>query len=125
INPEDIAVNALALRGLDPGLRSVAVPSDDGPMHVTAPGDLTARRESGRLVVEVRYVPGQVLYVTLAPVATVEGLRLEAEGEGLTRRERLEPGETGWAWDEDLAVLAAGVRADERGRALLVQTLED
>jgi len=119
INPENIQLNLMALRGLDPGLRSVAVSLGGGPVHVTAPGDLKAKA-TGRdgLTVELKYLPGETCYVTIAPVAA-EGLTVKIGDESLLRRETLAAGETGWAYDAQLRVLAIGVKADGQGLARL------
>ncbi len=109
INPENIALNALALRGLDPGLRSQRAEIAGGPVHVTAAGDLQAKGSGERLDVRVKYLPGEVAYVTVAPVRVAQGLA-----------ERMR--ETEVAYNEELRVLCVGVRCDGQGGAQFTLT---
>ncbi len=109
INPEDIAVNLLALKGLDPGLRSTTTPLGGGLVHITAPADLKASIAGETLRVEMKYLPNETFYATIAPVAVAN--------EGLALREQLGAGETGWAYDPRQKILAAGIKADAQGLA--------
>jgi len=120
INPEDIAVNVLALHGFDPGLRSQRVRLADGDVyHVTAPCDVAASVDSSGLRILLRTAPDQVVYATIAPVAGVKKI----EGPGIDPKKGLEdtlpPGRTGAALDPSTGLLAVGVRADKRGRAVV------
>jgi hypothetical protein len=119
INPEDIAVNALALHGLDPGLRSATVKLGDGLVHITAPADLQVGAEGSGLRAQLQYVPGEVFYLTVAPVQVAQATRVLAGEQALVRREALPPGEVGWAYDPQLKVLAVGLRAGGQGKAVL------
>ncbi len=118
INPEDIVVNLLALRGLDPGLRSVTVPLGAGKVHVTAPAEVKATAAAG-VDADLKYLPGETFYVTLAPVSPAEGARLTANGAPLARADALGAGAVGWAYDPNLKVLTAGVKADGAGKVRL------
>ncbi|MBM4048853.1 MAG: hypothetical protein FJ279_27445, partial [Planctomycetes bacterium] len=119
INPEDIAVNVLALKGLDPGLRSVGVKLGDGVVRLTAPADVKASVSGQQVQAEMKYVPGETFYATLAPVAVSEGTRIAVAEQVLPRRETLAAGETGWAYDARLKALAVGMKADAGGTARL------
>jgi hypothetical protein len=117
INPEDIAVNVLALRGLDPGLRSVPVDADGGLIHITAPCNVKAETNEGALTIALHYLPNEVVYATIAPVAVADATSIRAGGEELARRDTLGHGEIGWAHDPGLNVLAIGVPTDAEGEA--------
>ncbi|PIU94218.1 MAG: hypothetical protein COZ06_27765 [Armatimonadetes bacterium CG_4_10_14_3_um_filter_66_18] len=119
INPEDIVVNALALRGHDPGLRSVPLSLKDGLVHVTAPAEVQAQVSGKGLEAELAYVPNETCFVTVAPVAVTEGTSVRAADQVLARRDALGPGATGWAYDAQLKVLTVGLRADAKGHARL------
>lgn len=118
INPEDIQVNLLALQGLDPGLRAVPVKTPEGLLHVAAPGDVEPRWSDGTLTIPVKYLPNEVVYVTVAPVAAPDGRVVSSEGP-LTPQDALPPGGTGWTHNADLNILTLGVRTDADGRARL------
>ncbi|MBM3474257.1 MAG: hypothetical protein FJX75_13390 [Armatimonadetes bacterium] len=117
INPEDIEVNLLALHGLDPGLRSVPVETKEGLIHVTAPCDVAAKGTDKTLELDLKYVPQQVIYVTVAPVAIGEDAKLVAGGAALGKQDDLAPSETGWALNSATNVLVLGVQTDAEGKA--------
>jgi hypothetical protein len=117
INPEDIQVNLLALHGLDPGLRSVPVKTQEGLVHVTAPCDVAAKLDGKALELDLKYLPEQVVYVTVAPVATEEDAKLTAGGAALPKQDDLAPGETGWAFNSQMNMLVLGVKTDAEGKA--------
>jgi len=114
INPEDIEVNLLALHGLDPGLRSVPVKTKQGLIHVTAPCDVEAVARGKSLQLGLRYVPDEVVYVTVAPVALARNAEI---GPALSMRDDLAPGETGWTLDSRTNILVLGLRTDAEGKA--------
>jgi hypothetical protein len=120
INPEDIAVNLLALKGLDPGLRSVAVNFGGGLVHITAPSDIQTKIAGRYLQVEMKYTPGEIFYATLAPVALEEGASFLVVDYGLPRRERLGAGDVGWAYDPQSRIVAVGMKADPHGAGHLI-----
>jgi len=117
INPEDIEVNLLALHGLDPGLRSVPVKTREGLIHVTAPCDVTAKMDGKALELDLKYLPEQVAYVTVAPVALGDDARLVSGGTNLAKQDNLAPGETGWALSAQMNVLVLGLKTDAEGKA--------
>lgn len=117
INPENIAVNLLALKGLDPGLRSARVRIKGGSVHVSAPAVLSAKPAEGGLDVAVRYLPNQALYLTVAPVAVSDQTRVEGPRGALQRRSTLLPGQEGWAYANEYHVAAVGVRCGSDGNA--------
>ncbi len=120
LSPEDIAVNLLALHGLDPGLRSVRVRLADGTVHVTAPAQIKAvRAEGDRVQAELKYVSADVFYVSLGPVAVADDARVVAGGQTLSRRETLGHGEVGWTVVPKLKMLVVGLRAGRDGVASL------
>ncbi len=116
INPEDIVVNLLALKGLDPGLRAQRVKLQHGVVHVAAGCDVQAVGETDSLAARLHYLPGEIAYATVAPVS-VEEVRVLANGQPCPRKERLAPGETGWAYDPAMRALAVGVKCDDNGDA--------
>jgi hypothetical protein len=115
INPEDIAINALALKGYDVGLRSAAVEMGGGQVHVTAPADVTAKAVRDGLEIEAKYLPGETLYLTVAPVATKPNMTIKAGNAALAQDKELKPGSTGWAYDANLRILTVGGKCDARG----------
>lgn len=117
INPEDIQVNLMALRGLDPGLRVARAQLGDGWVSVTAPGDVAARAEGGVLQAQVKYVPREIVYLTVAPVALSQDAAFSRGGETLSRNDELAPGTTGWAYHSETHILCLGVRCDDQGMA--------
>lgn len=118
INPENIQLNLLALHGLDPGLRSVPLPTDVGLLHVTGPCDLQARAEDGTVEVRARYLPDQIMYLTLAPVAPTDQATVTGDTV-LEPTHDLPTGSTGWAYNAELRILVVGVRCDGQGEARL------
>ena len=119
INPEDIEVNLLALKGLDPGLRSVPFRMDDGLVHITAPADIKAGVAGGGLQIEVTYLAGEIMYLTVAPVVVGQETKVTSAGAGLTRVDDLPPGSVGWAYNEQLRIMTMGVKCDDQGVAKL------
>ena len=116
INPEDIAVNLLALHGRDPGLRVRRVPAPGGVVHVAAPCDFTAEGRAGVLRIALRYVADEVVYLTVGPVAGSAVGRVQANGVALEREKDLGAGEVGWAYAPRLGIVVVGVRCDGQGR---------
>jgi len=117
INPEDIQVNLMALRGLDPGLRVARAQLGDGWVSVTAPCDVSVAVGGGALEAQAKYIPGEIVYLTVAPVALSQNAALSAGGEALSRNDDLPPGTTGWAYHSDTHILCLGVRCDAQGMA--------
>ncbi len=122
INPEDIEVNLLALHGFDPGLRARRLDMGRGRrLQATAPCRFRAETKNGTVSLRLHYFPGQVVYCTLAPAAAPPaGVESGGNGAPFPRRKSLGPGETGWAYDPETRLLAAGVRCDARGSARVV-----
>jgi len=108
INPEGIVLNLLAMRGLDPGLRSRAVEVGGTRLHITAAADLDAKANGHGVRVRLSRVIGPVAYVTLGPIPEPADWRVEAGRQPLPRKPVLGPGDTGWAYDADLKILAIG-----------------
>ncbi len=119
INPEDIELNLLALNGLDPGLRAVRVALDDEFVHVTAPADLEVNPVEGGLDIEAKFLPDEVVYLTVAPVRVSEYTRVMAGNDVLARGSDLPHGSAGWVHDEALAVMTIGVTCNSEGIARL------
>ena len=120
INPEDILVNILAAKGIDPGLRSAMVDVGGGPVHVTSPAELRLEAAPGGVAADLGYCAGgETFCATLAPVSLSARVRVVANGDSLSRRDALEPGETGWAYHKEFRVLSVSLRADDDGRARL------
>ncbi|MBC7287376.1 MAG: hypothetical protein H5T86_04880 [Armatimonadetes bacterium] len=120
INPENIAVNLLALHGLDPGLRSVRLDTAGGPLHLTAPADISDVRASGDSVsAKLRYVAPERFYVSLGPVDVADDAKVVANGQVLPRREGLAHGETGWTVVSDQKMLAVGLTPAADGTVAL------
>ena len=119
INPENIQLNLLAMQGLDPGLRAVPVSLDGGLVHVTAPADIAVTPQPDGLRIEANYLPGEIMYLTLAPVAPTAAAALLAGDMALERVDDLPPGSVGWTYNQDLRILSVGLRCDGEGRAAL------
>lgn len=115
INPEDIQINALALQGLDPGLRSVAAKLGERVVHVTAPGDLQVSAEGGRLAIRLKYLPNETCYLTVVGLDAA-GFTATANGQPLARQADLPHGSTGWTYREDTGILVIGGTCDGSGR---------
>jgi hypothetical protein len=116
INPEDIQVNLMALKGSDPGLRSALVDMG-GPVHVCAPGDVAAQASEGRLSVQAKYVPGEIVYLSVGPVEPTQAFAATSGETQLTRQPGLKPGTIGWDHNRNLNVLCLGLRCGEDGVA--------
>lgn len=120
INPEGIQLNLLALKGYDPGLRSVPVPLGGSLVHVTAPCTVEAAAAGADgLRIELAYLPGETVYLTVGGAGPGDGFEVRAGGEPLQRQADLPHGSTGWCARESLATLIVGTVCDERGRASL------
>jgi hypothetical protein len=117
INPENIQLNLLAMKGMDPGLRSVSVATPGGAVHVTAPGDVEAAMANGELRLDLTYLPREIAYLTIGGAAPTAGFRAAIAGTVLEQRPDLPPGSTGWTARDKLAVIVLGVPCDERGKA--------
>ncbi len=120
INPEDIQINALALKGLDPGLRSVAAQVGGRVVHVTAPADLRVSTEGGRLAISLKYLPGETCYLTLAGLDAAAGTSLTANGQPLMQQPDLPHGSTGWAYEPKTGLVVLGATCDTEGRLEVV-----
>jgi hypothetical protein len=92
---------------------------EGGLVHVTAPADMDAEVAGPQLKVSMKYVPNEVFYATLAPVALAQDAKITVGREVLPRREQLAAGETGWAYDSKQKILAVGMKADAKGSARL------
>lgn len=119
INPENIQLNLLALKGMDPGLRAVPVTTRNGVVHVTAPGALEAVAVGDELRVKLSYLPREIVYLTLGAAAPAADFRAVVAGTALEQRPDLPPGSTGWTACSELAVVVLGVTCDERGKAIV------
>jgi hypothetical protein len=119
INPEDIVVNTLAMKGLDPGIRSQRVTIGEETAHLASVADITAEAEADGLRATLRYVPNQTFYATLAPVQVGDATAVTANGQPLVRRESLPAGETGWTHERTLGVLCVGATANGDGEVEL------
>lgn len=114
INPEDIQVNLMTLHSADPGLRSVLVDMQ-GPVHVTAPGDVTASAAADGLDVQVRYVPGEIVYLSVGPVEPGPAFAASSDDTTLSPESGLKAGTVGWDHNRSLNVLCVGVRCGGDG----------
>lgn len=119
IGPENIQLNLLAMQGLDPGLRTVPVGFGGGLVQVTAPADLSVTAQDDGLLIEASYLPGEIMYLTLAPVAPTAQASFVADGVALERADDLPPGSLGWTYNEQLRILSVGVRCDGEGKTAL------
>lgn len=122
INPEDIQVNVLALHGLDPGLRSIPLQTKNGIIHVTAPCEVQARVNEDGLLVDLAYLPSQVVYFTAAPMRVRDETHLASNGEALAKQDDLRNEQTGWTINSELGILVVGVRTDTSGKAHVEMT---
>ncbi len=120
INPENIEVNLLALRGLDPGLRSVRTTVAGKTVHVTAPCNLKVGAGRNRVSVHLAYLPERTAYFTIAPVRPSASTQITVGGRKLPRKSRLPAGSTGWAYAPETGILAVGVTCDAGGQARVV-----
>jgi len=120
INPENIQLNLLALKGLDPGLRAVPVALGQAQAQVAAPCDVSAAAAGGDgLQIDLRYLPRETVYLTVGGVAPQPGFQARANGTMLAQRPDLPPGSTGWCLRDRLATVVFGVTCDGRGKASL------
>lgn len=103
-------------RGLDPGLRSLRVPAGDRTLHVTAPGDLQVQAAPASLAISLKYLPGQIVYLTVGGLADAAPASLSANGQPLGKQDDLPHGATGWALRGDLGILVVGGQCDGQGR---------
>lgn len=117
INPENIQLNLLAMKGLDPGLRSVAVALADRLVHVTAPCAVTAEAAADGVRLGLRYLPGQTVYVSLGGIAPGAGFAVDAGGKALARQDDLPPRALGWTYREALCTAVFGVACGTDGAA--------
>ncbi|HQK93966.1 MAG TPA: hypothetical protein PLD23_10705 [Armatimonadota bacterium] len=108
INPEGIVLNLLAMRGFDPGLRSRAIDLDGARLHMTAAAGIDAKPDDQGVRVTLSRVIGPVAYATIGPVTEPADWRIMAGGRALERKLILAAGDTGWAYDADLGILAIG-----------------
>ncbi len=116
INPEDIVLNVFALHGMDPGLRSQAVETGAGRLHVTAPCDIEASAQGNGLRVQGKYFPSRTVYLSVAPVKPGDGAQVTAAGTALAKTDDLPAGSVGWHWNEALGIVSIGVQTDAEGK---------
>jgi hypothetical protein len=119
LNPENIQLNLLAMKGMDPGLRAVRVTLPSGVIHATAPCDLEAVAVGTDVRLSLSYLPGEIVYLTLGGVAPAADFRAAVADTVLAQRDDLPPGSTGWTYRGNLATIVLGVACDERGKAVL------
>lgn len=102
INPEDIAVNLLALRGYDPDISTLlATGLPEGAAHVSSGARVrSAEITDGRLVARLQFFPGETTYSLIANVP--EPQELKWEGRTLPRLNALADAEEGWAYRDGL-----------------------
>ncbi|MCE5239842.1 hypothetical protein LLH23_15350 [bacterium] len=123
INPENIQLNLMARRGLDPGLRSLAVKAGERTLHVTAPGDLQTKAGAEGLTVSLKYLPGEIAYLTVGGLGEAVPTAVSAGGQALPGKDDLPHGATGWALRRDLGLLVVGGKCDAQGRLEVVVKL--
>lgn len=120
INPENIELNLMARRGLDPGLRSVAVQVAGRTWHVTAPCDVEVMAQGKGARIALKYLPGETVYLTVGGFVPTATMAVSANGQELAKQADLPHGTTGWALREDLGIVVIGGKCDEQGRLEVV-----
>ncbi len=105
INPENILVNELRLRGLSPEIRHCRVQRNSDTVHVNSSADISARWDdaAGQLELGVDPVPGMAVYTAVRPLprpVEVWGAGPEAADEA-----QLAGAGTGWFYAEPMRML--------------------
>jgi hypothetical protein len=111
LNPEDILVNLLALRGHDPDVKTVIVRRPGGDIVISSGAQITdAHATSTGARFQLKSMPGDPSHTLLAGLKPerilVNGRHLPRSADPIRR-------ESGWCWDET------------HQRAYLTQTQED
>jgi hypothetical protein len=98
INPEDIAVNVLALNGFDPDIKTVQVAVGKQRLVVSSGADIVSTRSAQeRLSLTLRYFAGELSHTLIANAA--EPKSIACDGRPLPRSHEPLQRQAGWWWD--------------------------
>jgi hypothetical protein len=98
INPEDIAVNVLALNGFDPDIKTVQVAVGKQRLVVSSGADTVSTRSAQeRLSLTLRYFAGELSHTLIANAA--EPKSIACDGRPLPRSHEPLQRQAGWWWD--------------------------
>ncbi len=98
INPEDIAVNILALHGHDPDIKTVRVRQGHRVIVISSGAAITdARLTTNRLRLSLRYFAGEPSHTF---VTGVRPKKVTVNGKSLPRSDTPVRRDEGWWWDE-------------------------
>lgn len=100
INPEDIAVNVLALRGYDPDIKTVRVKFGGSEAVISSGAEIVAvRAVRKRLSLNLRYFAGELSHTMIANAA--EPKSIICDGRPLPRAQTPLQRQMGWWWDTE------------------------
>jgi hypothetical protein len=123
LNPENIAVNLLALNGYDPGLKHKVLSREKNPIFVTSIAEiLSADMEDERTVrVRVKFFPGAKSYVLLAGLPSSSVPEVLLEDRPLPSTKDVDRAPEGWQYDPRKGWLVIGLTHTEKGETLRIR----
>ncbi|HOE12168.1 MAG TPA: hypothetical protein PLQ35_02180 [bacterium] len=80
INPEDIMVNALTLRGLDPAVKTIRVGEGSDKLTISSGANVQAVPGAQSLTLRLSFFKGESVYTLISPVASVSGVQVGGNG---------------------------------------------
>jgi hypothetical protein len=122
INPENILVNLLALKGHDPGLKHRVLDRGGSPVFVTSMARILSaeRKGDGRVTLKLEFFPGAKTYVLVAGLPPACEPDVFLDGGKLRAVEDVDSVDTGWHFVPEKGWLAIAVKHGERGDTLEV-----
>lgn len=123
LNPENIAVNLLALNGYDPGLKHKVLNREKNPIFVTSIAEmLSAEMEDERTVrLRVKFFPGAKTYVFLAGLSSPSEPKVFIEDKPLPSTKDVDRAPEGWQYDARKGWLVIGLTHTEKGETLRIR----
>ena len=123
INPENLAVNLLALNGYDPGLKHRVLNREKNPIFVTTMAEmLSAEMEDDRTVrLELKFFPGARSYVLLAGLSASSEPEVFLGGKQLPSAKEMGRAPEGWQYDAPKGWLIIGLTHTEKGERLRIR----
>ena len=105
ISPEDIMVNMFALRGLDPGIKTVRAQLRGRTVYISSGARIEKVSDGDSVTFRARFFPGEAAYTLVSPVAGVSEVR--AGESALPQVDDPTSAEPGWRFypDKDRLVI--------------------
>lgn len=123
INPENILVNLLALKGYDPGLKHKVLNRGDSPIFITSIAEMLSAELEGDqgVAVRLKFFPGAKTYLLVAGLPSPCKPEVFLSGSKLTPAKDIDRVPKGWLYLPEKGWLVIAVTHSERGDSLQIR----